>query len=664
MDIPQITTPGLQAPETTPKPHCPISLVTNNDFLTVPSWNPSHYAFRSRSPTPGPSRLPQMNQEPKIEVSKPFTRAEIKAMRAGIVRHINGRVQALEKAVEIKTTEVEKLQAQLSGITGLAKDAQDTLEKAAGHNKLVQESLSQVEITLRKIQKFHLGHDSHAGNNLQTMAGRLGAGEPSTKTELEGRPMTEIGGSECSSIPPTPAEGSPSHQSTESEDVADLFDFHADDGLIAKGAPKPHKPAGQKSGLQPITSSVIKISAKDGDPFAIDDAAVEAIYAGKAKGQTECPKGAASHETAVTVKPSGTAQRPAPPPSQKPTGGSAVAPFQKLADLMRLSIKDSGPALNTTTQQQAPPGSHINAAAVRGPGPNVASGASSIGPATYTARFTTLPPDFDHAGNLPGSLTTIYEEGQLCDRASYTCQRVPILRLQNIPKNVSVEEVLDNLSGGPLYRISTTKGSQDDAFKHVRITFIHLEHANAFLEFAQKNQGVYIKGCPNRIQVIQDPREKPNVISYTTFRKMMTENVTRMVFVKGLDKDFWTNTKFRDLIVAAVDKLRVEDPNRYQFKEPICERADIISTKLGIQGDEVEALIGLRSIGWAILVRTALNGLQYPEGFYMERVEGELGPSINPGDDPNSIPTLHAWWVADTVDMPLNRMPKKIDRDT
>ncbi|KAF3179911.1 hypothetical protein TWF788_006912 [Orbilia oligospora] len=607
-----------------------------------------------------------MHDEAKIKVSKPLTHAQTKRMQEGIIKNFCDRVHALEEEVGTKTAEAEKLQMQLGEITSLAKGAQTNLEKVVGQNKLVQESLSQLESVLRKIENLNITHGDEVVPNVQPPDEGIPASGTDTKVEVEDVPTPVIARSERSSVAPTPAEEAP--QLPTASDVANLFDFHADDDededeAIIKKEPETNKPADQQSGPR-LASTIVSPGAPD--PFAFDDAAVEAVYTDQSEGKIQHSHGTPSHQTVVPIKPIAVAQEPAPMPLQQPIGGPAMAPFQKLADVMKQTLQSATPGgnKNPAPQQPVASGLHINAASVKGPSPAAASRASSRGQSMYTARLTTLPPDFFHSGNFPGIQGTLYEEAQLCDRASYTSERVPVLRLQNIPKAISVGDVLDNLAGGPLYRISTTKGGPDDTFKHLRITFVHLHHANAFLEFAQKNHGIYIKDCPNRIQVIQDPREKPNVISYTTFRKMMTENVTRMVYVDGFRKDFWTTRKLRDLIVVAVDKLRVEDPDRYQFKEPICDKVDIITAAMGNSKERgVEGLIGLRSIGWAILVRTALHGLQHPEGFYKERVEGELGPSINPSDDPSRIPTLRAFWVPDTVDKPLDRMAKETNRD-
>ncbi|KAF3128948.1 hypothetical protein TWF594_008302 [Orbilia oligospora] len=657
--------PEAQIPKIITQSPSPTRPIANNTFLTVPS----HYAFQSRSPTPVQPRLPEMHDEAKVKISKPLTRAQTKKMQEGIIKNFCDRVHALEEEVGTKTAEAEKLQMQLGEITSLAKGAQTNLEKVVGQNKLVQESLSQLESVLRKIGNLNITHGDEVVPNVQSLDEEIPASGTDTKVEDDDVPTPVVVRSERSSVAPTPAEEAPTPQLPTASDVANLFDFHADDDdededeAIIKKEQETNKLTDQQSSPR-IASTIVSPGAPD--PFAFDDAAVEAVYTDQSEGKIQHPHGTPSYQTVVPIKPIAVAQELAPMPLQQPTGDPSMAPFQKLADVMKQTLQSATPAGNNNPapQQPAASGLHINAASVKGPGPAAASRASSRGQSMYTARLMTLPPDFFHSGNFPGIQGTLYEEAQLCDRASYTSERVPVLRLQNIPKAISVGDVLDNLAGGPLYRISTTRGGPDDTFKHVRITFVHLHHANAFLEFAQKNHGIYIQSCPNRIQVIQDPREKPNVISYTTFRKMMTENVTRMVYIDGFRKDFWTTRKLRDLIVVAVDKLRVEDPDRYQFKEPICDKVDIITAAMGNSKERgVEGLIGLRSIGWAILVRTALHGLQHPEGFYKERVEGELGPSINPSDNPSRIPTLRAFWVPDTVDKPLDRMTKETNRD-
>ncbi|KAK6520533.1 hypothetical protein TWF506_000785 [Arthrobotrys conoides] len=662
------TSSSFLDPAPTLSPYCSVNreylnfqISTSIDSsISLSTTVPSHYAFQSRSPTPVQPWLPQMRDEAKVKVSKPLSRTQTKKMQEGIIRTFCDRVHALEEEVETKTAETEKLQTQLGEITNLAKGAQANLEKVVGQNKLVQESLDQLESVLRKIENLNI---TQVVVSVQCLAEEIPASGTDTKVEVESVSTPVVARSEPSSIAPTPTEEIPAPQPTIGGDVVNLFDFHADDEDIAKGDLETKEPAKQSIGHRPALAI---IPTNVSDPFVFDDAAVEAVYTNQPENKIQDPRGTASNQIVIPIKLVAAAQRPAPAAPPQLAGTPAIAPFQKLADVMKQTLQNPAPTRDKDAAPEKPnaSGLRVNAVPVKEPGLAATSGPSSIDPPMHTVRFTTLPPDFYHGGNFPGVQNTLYEEGQLCDRGSYTSEKVPVLRLQNIPKTISVGDVIGNLAGGPLYRISTTKGSPDDTFRHIRITFVHLHHATAFLEFAQKNHGISIKGCPNRIQVIQDPREKLNVISYTTFRKMMTENVTRMVYVDGFRKDFWTTRKLRDLIVVAVDKLRVEDPDRYQFKEPICDKLDIVTAVMGSSQERgVEGLIGLRSIGWAILVRTALHGLQYPEGFYKERVEGELGPSINPGDDPSMIPTLRAFWVPDTVDKPLDKMLQESTRD-
>ncbi|KAK6360628.1 hypothetical protein TWF730_006764 [Orbilia blumenaviensis] len=590
-------------------------------------------------------------------------------MREGIVKNFCERVRALEETVGARTAETEKLQKQLREILDVVRGARGGVEDALGQNKLLREKLCRLEDVLRNIERLDISSSEQAITNIQTLTGNpqssTGTG---TKTEVEGRPKSETSGSGRGGVSgdvglPVLAKASKLRRSTPSdqEDVVELFDFHANDGVVVKDDPDAEKLKDEGQGNS--KPGATKAPAEVSDPFAFDDAAVEATYASKANEdlKPELPRSVGSNQTVIRTKPTAAVQQS--------TEGPVTAPFQRLADLMGENLQGSIPISrdkDATIQESVTAGSQFSTAFTGGLAPASASGVSSADPPMHTARFTTLPPDFRHTGNYPSKAypCVFYEESQLCGRASYTSEKVPVLRLQNIPKNITLADILESISGGPLYRISVAKGIPGDTLKQVRLTFIHLRHANGFLDFANQNNGIYIRGCPSRIQVIQDPKEKPNVISYTTFRKMMTENVTRMVYIDGFNGGFWTTTKLRDLIVVAVDKLRVEEPDRFQFKEPICDKTDIATVKMGCNpSGKVEALVGLRSIGWAILVRSALHGLQHPEGFYMERVEGEIGPSINPGDDPATIPTLHAWWVPDTIDRPLDRMPKKSGKD-
>ncbi|KAK6345217.1 hypothetical protein TWF718_007144 [Orbilia javanica] len=666
MDKPSFKKSEAPVPGIVTKPFSPIGSMANT---AVPS--PNQHVSRSQTLTSIQPQSSQMHKDANIKVSKPFTHTQIKNMQEGIIQNFCDRVNALEAAVGAKTAEAEKLRMQIGEITDLAKRAQTSLENAVGQNKIVQESLSQLEEILQKIGKLEVTPSAKVVASAQPPVESVPISQTEAKIDLERPPAPVVIRTERSYITQTPAEEVPTHQSTLSEDVVDLFDFHANDRDIVKDSPKTKTPAAQPSGLK-LGKSIIYYA------LAVHTKTVQAAYADQSREKTQLPHKPGSNQTAIPIKPVtsanqtvvptspvNTSRRLAPPPPRQPPENAAIAPFQKLASVMKQSLQGpiTFPCENNAIPQQA--GLRASPTSAKGLDLAAASGVSSTGPATHTVRFTTLPPNFHHSGNFPGLQNLFYEEGQLCDRKSYTSESVPVLRLQNIPKTMSIGDVLENLSGGPLYRISTTKGDPNDTFKHIRITFIHLHHANAFLEFAQKNHGIYIKGCPNRIQVIQDHRERPNVISYTTFRKMMTENVTRMVYIDGFREGFWTTRKLRDLIVVAVDKLRVEDPDRYQFKEPICDKTDIITAMMGSSKERgIEGLVGLRSIGWAILVRTALHGLQHPEGFYKERVEGELGPTINPGDDIAQIPTLRAFWVPDTVDQPLEKMAKQTSHKT
>ncbi|KAK6505124.1 hypothetical protein TWF481_007046 [Arthrobotrys musiformis] len=674
--------PSPQVPEIITQSPSPARPTANNNYLPFPSRQPSNYDFQSRSPTPLQQRkLPQMQDEPKVKVSKPLTRTQTKRMQEGIIQNFCDRVHDLEEAVGAKTAEAEKLQVQIGEIVGLAKGAQDCLQKAIGHNKLAQESLSQLEVALQKIAKLDITSGDKVASGSQPLVENLPPGGKNVKVKLEAPPASTMGKGERTPIALTQAGAAP--QPKASGDTTNLFDFYGDDKTITKNtleakkpmvvqqAPYKHRPGLIPPGVEdPFVYDDYNDEDVVEDPFFYDDAAVEAEYAKMPQEKVKTLHGSGSNQTIVAARPADLGQRLTPAPPQKPAEGPANTPFQKLATVMGSGPKDSNSSLlnkDTVSQQPVLPEARtnvVNAGPTKLPHPVGHSGASSTGLAAYTVKFTTLPPDFYHNGNFPGTPSMFYEEAQLCDRGSYTSEKVPVLRLQDVPNHISLADIFESLAGGPIYRISATKTDPDDPFKHVRVTFIHLHHAEAFLEFAQKRNGIYIKGCPDRIQVVPDPREKPNVISYTTFRKMMTENVTRMVYIDGFREGFWTTRKLRDLIVAAVDKLRVEDPDRYQFKEPICDKSDIVTAILGNSKERgIEALVGLRSIGWAILVRIALHGLQQPEGFYTERVVGDIGPDVSATEDPANIPSLRAFWVPDTVDEPLENMEKNFGDD-
>ncbi|EPS37346.1 hypothetical protein H072_8976 [Dactylellina haptotyla CBS 200.50] len=291
----------------------------------------------------------------------------------------------------------------------------------------------------------------------------------------------------------------------------------------------------------------------------------------------------------------------------------------------------------------------------KGKKPQIAQESASPSDPT-TETLTGFPISFNHAGNLPGQKGTTYDAENLCEPDDYVVEKVPILRLQDIPKTVSLESIISSLSGGPLYRISVNDGKDGDSVRNVRITFIHRQHALDLLNFSKENGGIAIKNCPERIQLLDDFKNGENAIGYRTFRKIMTENITRVVYAIGFEVGFWTAEKLRDLVAAAVDRLMLEEPQKYPVRTPFNSRNDIIAAKLGRDAVGVTAMLQIRSLSWGIIVQRALNGLKRPEGFYMERCMGELGPPISPYDDPAIIPTVKAFWVRDPCDAPLENL--------
>ncbi|KAF3923244.1 hypothetical protein ABW21_db0200669 [Orbilia brochopaga] len=288
-----------------------------------------------------------------------------------------------------------------------------------------------------------------------------------------------------------------------------------------------------------------------------------------------------------------------------------------------------------------------------------ASRNSVVASTAATALLTRIPDDFNHYGTLPGQVGTIIGKVFVCDRPAYNPERVPVIRIRNLPTSVSMDELFMSLAGGPLYRVQLNPINEKTKTRDLRITFIHREHAINLLRFATKHQGLLIRGCPQRIEATVDPSDSENRISFYTFRKIMTENCTRMVFVQGLDRRFWTAQKVRQLVITCVERARIEEPRKFRFREPCHITDDILTCKIGM-GDSgtLEALVGMRSIAWGLMVRDALNGLKEPEGFYNERVQGELGPPIHTfreGAKPSSV--LTAYWGRDPCDTDVNALP-------
>lgn len=207
--------------------------------------------------------------------------------------------------------------------------------------------------------------------------------------------------------------------------------------------------------------------------------------------------------------------------------------------------------------------------------------------------YTYLPADMDHAGSAGWKCS----ESQICDREQYRSEPVPAVRIVDIPLRVSLEDLFRAVRGGPVIRIHI-----DLTYKGVfsaSVAFMHAHHARAYAEWADRNGGVRIEGCPTRFQVdlLEDQTSR---LAYTTFRKVMTQNATRVVKIGGLAKYFWTVEKVREVIVVITDHARQMNPLHYRFDSPLHKTEDIVHVEISEGQDSAAAIVGFRSMSWAM----------------------------------------------------------------
>ncbi|KAK6543045.1 hypothetical protein TWF694_006974 [Orbilia ellipsospora] len=536
-------------------------------------------------------------------------------MKSGVIRSLYKRIGQLHGELGVQISEAEKAGLQLEEVKVLILKSREKLTMAAMHVDYARRELQEVQKSFTHIDRV-------IGLQLEDLdlAAALAEGEvPKKQPEIPAqekakaprpeRQAAEIG---SSTIQPAGTKTAFPPNGKPTTPLNELYSLNVSEGskkpldLATTPASKPTR-ASEVPGktLSPFHFDEKKISTHNGDVF---------VESGPSRIFRPPPNFApGSDQSNATVKPIKTAN-----------------PAQKASDNESTNLKDT----------------HLRSL--------YSSSTISIRSDT-PATIVCIPHDFDHAGNLPGRMGTKYDAAVICDKSNYLREGVPVLKLADIPKEVSLDDIASGLAGGPLYRISANAGDAGALVKSVRITFIHRQHALDFFGFAKKHNGLAIKNCPKRIQVLDDSKPGPNFVSYTVFRRIMTENVTRSVYVTGLSPNFWTTEKFRELLLVAADKLRVEDPGKYRTSEPLTEQ-NIVSYRLGSGETGIEAVIHMRSLTLSIIVRTALHGLQHPEGFWKERCNNELGPTISPYDNPDKIPTLKAYWVRDPCDRPLDKL--------
>ncbi|KAF3914966.1 hypothetical protein ABW20_dc0110315 [Dactylellina cionopaga] len=562
-----------------------------------------------------------------IEAPGPFVLDD--AMKNGVVINLYKRINDLRGSLETQTSEAQKMTTQLDEIKNWVKTSHGKLNRAVAHMKNAQADLEEVQKSFTVIDQVlgmkDDGTDPVAAEvkttneNPALFPATQAQDQFEPQTSVNDGPTVETSVSVYSSVPISPKiVAKYKRLDIPNVDPADLYHFNPP--TVSK-----KNPAEQ---IQKAARALKNQSKQLSSTFGADDQAVLAIYQNRIASRIATPLASStplessvytrSDRSSVTVKPT------------KPTPKPLVVVPQALQNALAQQTIE-----NTRVPSLEPPSAPI------------------LGP-----PYTRLPPNFAHTGNTPGEAGPVYPSSQICDKNSYAPEKVPVLRLQDIPKDVSIDDIMTSLAGGPLYKIAINNGQPSDTVRDIRLIYLHRKHALAILNFARDNNGLAIKNCPNCIQLLDDFKENESILSYSAFRKIMLENVTRMVYVQGLDRKFWCLEKFRDLIVAACDKLRSEEPRKFPYKEPISATTDVISIKLGMGDSGLEALVGTRSISLAILVRAALHGLKHPEGFYHERCQGGIGPPISPYDDPATIPTVKAFWMRDPCDAPLDKLPK------
>ncbi|KAK6359738.1 hypothetical protein TWF696_000877 [Orbilia brochopaga] len=626
-------------------------------FPSFPGVQPPRHTASGNPGNPAsPTSRQAGNMTGTSAIPKPFVRHE--EMKSSVVVSLYKRIDDLHNSLGLQKSEASKLTEQLDEIRAWAKKAQSQIGEGQHHSKQAQIAFDKLQKSFQVIEKL-LGAPADV-SALEKNA--TAAAPPALPTIAEAQDtvpvassrasapsVTEIGGSEFQSVPPTPDPAQPQPipvLQPEPLDLAELYSFTGttDAARPCQPSAADAPPAGKSKTLnvfftfhnkpkrtsthgpvKAVTPARPEAAAKPGkapvDVFAADDAAVTASYQSQQSEvltQSKASTRATSDHSAATVVP----KKPVPKP--------LVAPTQALASLMGQQLE---PSRNSA----------------------VASSPS----ATVTALLTRLPDNFDHRGTFPGQVGTLFREDQLCNRASYNPERVPIITLRNVPTSVTMDELFLGIAGGPLYRVQLGPIDEKTKARDIRITFIHREHALGLLRFAQKHHGLQIRGAPKRIEIGINPEDRDNIISYSTFRKIVTGNCTRMVFLQGLDRRFWTVQKLRQLVVTCVERVRIEEPRRYRFQEPCHINNDILTCKIGM-GDSgtLEALLGMRSISWGLMVKSALDGLKEPEGFYTERVQGELGPPLHAyqgGQTTNSV--VRAYWGRDTCDTDVTALP-------
>ncbi|KAJ6260545.1 hypothetical protein Dda_4771 [Drechslerella dactyloides] len=574
---------------------------------------------------------------------KPFAHNE--EMRSSVVVSLYRRINDLNSNLGLQKSEATKVTEQIDEIKAWAKKAQSQIEEGQNHCKLSLAAFDKLHKSFSVIDRLigtpadGIRSENAVPAAVTPVIPILAEAQGVTPAAASKAPsVTEIGGSEFQSAPPSPTQNLPIPVfEPEPVDLAELYSYVADpdsrrrpNGFEAPlpGESKPQNvqytfqdkrkgtPAHGTVNAAPTApaQAAPKRAKLAVDVFAADDAAVMASYQARPSHlapQSQASTRATSDHSSATVIPS----KPAA------AGGNTQALANMIGGRLETAITST---LSTPV----------------------------------TTLITRIPDNFNHRGSLPGQVGTLIGEAYLCARSAYDPQRVPVIRLCNIPASVSIEDILAGVAGGPLYRVQLNPIDEKAKTRNIRLTFIHREHALAFLRFAQGHKGLLIKGVPNRIEVVIDQTESEHRISYSTFRKIVTENCTRMVYLKGLDRRFWTPQKVRQLVVTCVERVRVEDPRRYRFKDPCHITDDILTCKIGV-GDSgaLEALIGMRSIAWGLMVKSALNGLKEPEGFYAERVQGELGPSIQVYDAARANSVVTAFWGRDACDVDVSKLP-------
>ncbi|KAF3939373.1 hypothetical protein ABW19_dt0207851 [Dactylella cylindrospora] len=485
--------------------------------------------------------------------------------------------------------------------------------------------------------------------------------EASPRLEIQnGGLSTEVGDSEPPSRVATPSPPvQPKIQDVTGVNTANRYAFNPSTLKLATETPTVPPAAAAPSPI-PATQ-VTAIRREPMSPFGADDKAVADAYLARFICTSPRP--------IPTERVKGGTKAPSKPDRMRKEAKPAA---ENLAELMGMSLKpgDSTPApprppapqkpVAPSAPAQAPP-TVSNPAAERAPAPISSTVPNLVAPKVpakpMNARvFTRLPEDFNHAGSEKEAGGTFYPEEQVCDKAHYNPEKVPIIRLADIPKEVTIQEVLSCIAGGPLYRVNLREGSTRE-LNDVCITFVHAKHARDFIKHCENKNGVFIKGCKSRIQIAKDSGTKENVVQHATFRKIMTEGVTRAFVIRGLDENFgWNETKVKDLLIAATDQCRIRNPKRFRFEDPLHESDDIYTCQFQGEGKDFEVVVSMRTISWGMMAKWAIHNLQQPEGFYLEQVEGEHGPAISPYDDPNTTPTAKAEWVRDPCDRPLSIM--------